>query len=301
MDSPIIFPLQMWHIAGRHEHQMNTPPLPSLPPPAPQQPLRSRALRAERRFATIRTILALVLREMSTTYGRSPGGYVWAILEPALGIALLTAVFSLGFRSPSIGTNFPIFYATGMVPFLMYTDVASKISSSLMFSRRLLEYPSVTYIDAMIARLIVNGLTQLMVSYIVFVGILMLFETQTVPDLPVIFVAFSMVFVLAMGVGVMNCFLFTMFPVWQRSWAVMTRPLFIISCIFFLFETIPQPYRDVLWYNPLVHIIGMMRRGFYPGYDAPYVSVLYVFGVGLGLIMVGLLFLNRYHRDLLND
>lgn len=258
-------------------------------------------MRAQRRFATTRTIMALVLREMSTTYGRSPGGYAWAVLEPVLGIALLTAVFSLGFRAPSIGVNFPIFYATGMVPFLMYIDVSGKIAASLMFSRRLLEYPSVTYVDAIIARFIVSGLTQLMVSYIVLVGILSLFETLTLPDLPVIFIAFSMALVLAMGVGVMNCFLFTMFPIWQRSWSVLMRPMFIISCIFFLFEAIPQPYRDILWYNPLVHIIGMMRSGFYPGYDAQYVSVLYVFGVGLGLMMAGLLFLNRYHQDLLND
>lgn len=283
---------------------MRRPPSFSQPPvplTTVQKPLRSRALRAQRHFATIRTILALVLREMSTTYGRSPGGYLWAVLEPVLGIGLLTAVFSLGFRTPSIGVSFPIFYATGMVPFLMYSDVSGKIAASLMFSRRLLEYPSVTYIDAIIARFIVNGLSQLMVSYIVFVGILLLFETQTVLNFPAIFSAFLMALVLAIGVGVMNCFLFTMFPIWQRSWSVLMRPMFMISCIFFLFETIPQPYSNVLWYNPLVHVIGMMRRGFYPGYDATYVSASYVFAVAFGLTMVGLLFLNRYHRALLND
>jgi len=264
--------------------------------PAPQKPVR-----ATRRFASLRTILALVLREMSTTYGRSPGGYVWAVLEPALGIALLSALFSLGFRSPSIGINFPIFYATGMVPFLMYTDLSGKVATSLLFSKRLLEYPTVTYVDAMAARFIVNLLTQLMVAYVVFMGILILFETRTAPDLPVIFSAFAMVAVLAIGVGTINCFLFTMFPIWQRAWSVMTRPLFIISCIFFLFESIPQPYRDILWYNPLVHIVGMMRRGFYPSYDATYVEPLYVFGLGLGLWLTGLVFLSRYHRFLLND
>ncbi|KIN62715.1 ABC-2 type transporter [Sulfitobacter noctilucicola] len=245
--------------------------------------------------------MALILREMSTTYGRSPGGYIWAVLEPALGIALLTAIFSLGFKSPPIGINFPIFYATGMVPFLMFSSLSGSIATSLLFSKRLLAYPSVTFVDAIIGRLIVNGLTQLMVAYFILFGILMMFETRTVPDLLVIFQTFFLTIVLSLGVGTMNCFLFTMVPVWQRAWSVITRPLFILSCVLFLFETVPQPYRDILWYNPLVHVVGRMRSAFYPSYDAAYVSYTYVYSVALISLAVGLVFLSRYHRDMLND
>ncbi|MEP4309746.1 MAG: hypothetical protein ABJ364_08370, partial [Lentilitoribacter sp.] len=129
--------------------------------------------RKKRAFASTRTILALVLREMVTTYGRSPGGYLWAILEPVAGIALLTALFSTGFRSPSLGTNFPIFYATGMIPFLMYSDVSGKVALSMLFSKPLLAYPAVTYLDAILARFIVNMLTQLMVAYVTLTSIML--------------------------------------------------------------------------------------------------------------------------------
>lgn len=253
-----------------------------------------------RRFASGRTILALMLREMATTYGRSPGGYVWAILEPVTGIALLTMVFSLGFRSPPLGSNFPIFYATGMVPFLMYNDIQAKVAQSIQFSKPLLAYPSVTFLDAMLARFALNMLTQLMVAYVVFIGILTVFETRTLPDLPAIGLSLLMALALALGVGTLNCFLLTRFPVWQRIWSIANRPLFIISCIFFLYETIPQPYRDILWFNPLVHVIGQMRDGFYPGYDASYVAPVYVFGLSLGFGAAGLLLLHRYYRSLLN-
>lgn len=36
-------------------------------------------------FATFRTVMAMVLREMTATYGRTPGGYIWAIIEPVGG------------------------------------------------------------------------------------------------------------------------------------------------------------------------------------------------------------------------
>lgn len=58
------------------------------------------------RPSPIRNILALILREMSTRYGRTPGGYVWMIVEPMAGIMLLAVGFSLLLRSPSLGISF---------------------------------------------------------------------------------------------------------------------------------------------------------------------------------------------------
>lgn len=266
-----------------------------------QESGRLRPVNQRRRFAAFRTVSALMLREMETTYGRNPGGYVWAVLEPALGIALLTFIFSLAFRAPPIGINFPIFYATGMVPFLMYSDVSAKVAQSILFSRPLLFYPSVTFVDAIIARFALNFVTQLLVTYVIFFGIIVIFDTRTSPDLVLIVYALAMVGVLSLGIGVMNSYLNMRFPIWARIWAIFNRPMFILSCIFFIFESIPQPYRDILWWNPLVHIVGQMRHAFYPSYDAAYVSIPYVMGIGLTTMLFGLVFLLRYHRDLINN
>jgi len=267
-----------------------TPAPPLIPP-----------LRKPRRFAGLRTIVALMLREMATTNTRSAGGYLWAILEPVAGILLLTAIFSAAFRTPPIGVNFPIFYATGLVPFTLYASVSGKMAASLQFSRALLAYPTVTFVDALLARFLVNIMTQIMVAYLIFSFILLIYDTRTILELPRIIEAFVMAAVLAAGIGVMNCYLFSAFPLWQQLWAIVNRPLFILSGLFFTFESIPQPYRDYLWYNPLIHVVGMSRSGFYPTYDADYVSRIYVYGIGFGLMLFGLLFLKRFHRDLIDN
>ncbi len=253
----------------------------------------------KRQLASLRVILALILREMATTYGRSPIGYLWAVLEPIAGIAVLTAVFSAFVRTPPLGTNFAIFYATGMMPFLLYSDVSNKLLQALNFSRGLLVYPSVAFLDAVLARFILNTLTQVLVAYIVFSGIMLIFDTRVVLDLPAIALGFVMAALLAFGIGTMNCFLVGMFPSWQRVWAIVNRPLFLISCVFFLWETIPQPYRDWLWFNPLVHVVAQVRSGFYPYYEANYASVSYVFFIALTLSVSGILFLRRYYRYIL--
>ncbi len=256
---------------------------------------------SRRLFPGARTIFALMLREMATTYGRSPGGYLWAILEPTAGILLLTLIFSAAFRAPPLGVNFPIFYASGLVPFMLYIGVSNKMATALLFSKPLLTYPTVTFIDALTARFLVNVLTHIMVAYVIYSFILLVYETRTIIDLPRILLAFAMAAVLSGGIGIMNCFLFSRFPVWQQIWTIINKPLFLISCIFFIYESIPQPYRDYLWYNPVVHIIGVSRSGFYSNYRAEYASPLYVMGLGLGLTLLGLVLLKRHYRDLIEQ
>lgn len=253
-----------------------------------------------RSFASGRAIGALILREMSTSYGRSPGGYLWAVLEPAAGITLLALVFSLGFRAPPLGTSFALFYATGLVPFLMYLDISGKLGTAILFSKQLLAYPAVTYLDALLARLILNGLTQLMVSCLIFAGLFWAFDTQGTVALEQMTLCFAMTLALASGVGTFNCLLMSLFPLWQRIWSIANRPLFVISCIFFTFESVPEPLRDGLWWVPTVHLTGMMRAAVYPGYDASYASPLYIFGLSLLLVVTGLLFLRRHHREIVH-
>lgn len=249
-------------------------------------------------FAGARTVLALILREMSSTYGRSAGGYIWVILEPVLGIAILSAIFSLGFRHPKLGSNFAIYYATGLLPYMFYTTVSGKTAQAILYSRQLLGYPRVTFTDVIAARVLLNVLTQLIVGCIVLTTIRMMFDTRTTLDMSRVVLCYCMVTALAVGVGTLNCFLSSMFPLWARVWPIITRPLFLISGTILLYEGIPEPYRGWLWYNPLMHVTGEMRAAFYFSYDAPYVTPSYVFAISGICFMAGMLLLRRYHRDI---
>lgn len=257
--------------------------------------------RRPRQPGTPRTVAALMLREMASTHGRSALGYLWAILEPVAGIILLTFIFSLALRSPGIGTSFPLFYATGMLPFTLYMDISQKSSVALRFSRQLLAYPGVTFVDALMARVLLNSITQIMVWVVVLTGIIWIYRLDVILDPPAVALGFAMATSLAVGIGTLNCYLLSVYPTWERIWAILNRPLFIISCIFFLYDDVPMPYRDWLWYNPIVHCVGQVRAGVYATYDATYVSPLYVFGISGVTLALGLLLLRRYYRDIIND
>lgn len=269
-------------------------PADSFAPPLPPRQHRVR-------FGTARAIMALILRDMATSYGRSPGGYLWAIVEPAAGIAVLTLVFSAIMRDPPLGINFAMFYATGMLPFLLYTSVQGRVAAALSYSRPLLAYPTVTYLDALLARFILEVMTKILVGYIMLTAIPLLFETRIAPNFLLIINAYALAAFLALGIGTLNCFLFTRLPIYQRAWAILTTPLFLMSGVFFTYDTIPAAFQDYIWYNPLIHITAMMRSGFYANYRPDFISETYVIGVSLACLATGLLLLRRYHRELLNQ
>lgn len=255
----------------------------------------------DRRLATLRSIAALMLREMATTYGRSPGGYLWAVLEPVGGIAVLTAVFSMALHRPALGTNFPLFYATAYLPFMLYSGLSVRVAQAIQYSRPLFAYASVTHVDAILARFLLALLTQAAVFAIVIAGIHVAYGLRPVFDPPGVLLAFAMAAALGLGLGTFNCTIRTRFPVWDQVWSILNRPIFLISGVFFLYEGLPPAARDWLWFNPVLHVTGAMRHAFYPGYPAAYVSPTYVFGLALGFTATGLLMLGRWHRDLLND
>lgn len=261
-----------------------------------QPPSAQRAGSVYLRF--VRSVSALMLREMTTSYGRSPGGYLWAVLEPLAGLVLLSIVFSYITRNPSLGTNFMYFFAGGLLPFTLYLTLSQVVSVSVRFSRGLLEYPAVSFFDAIVARFVLNALTQLLVMVLLFAGIILYNDLNPLLDWAAIFTALAMAMSLAFGVGVVNCYLLTSYPLWERAWAILTRPLFFISGIFFIPEAIPWGLREYLMWNPLVHVTSEMRKGLFGTYEAVHVSPLYVFGLSLGLSVIGLIVLRRYHTEM---
>lgn len=247
-----------------------------------------------------RSVGALLLREMATRYGRSPGGYLWALLEPIGGVVLLSVGFSLIIHRPPLGSSFLMFYATGFLPFTLYQSIANTVARSLDYSRSLMNYPAVSWIDAIFARLILNALTGLMVTFIVMVGMI-LYSHENIVFRPIPFIgAVSLAILLGFGIGLINCFLSGMFPVWNLVWSIITRPLFIASGVIILYEQLSDSVQSILWYNPLIHIIAMMRYAFYPAYIPQDLAIVYILLVPAALISAGLFLMRYWNRNILS-
>ncbi len=262
-----------------------------------QHPFRPSAVPQGR---THRVVSALVLREMVTTYGRSPGGWLWALLEPIAAIALLAFAFSLVFRDPPLGRDFALFYATGYLPYMVFHDISGKVAGALRFSKPLFSFGRVRLLDAIVARTILNGLTHVLIGIVVLTALMTVSQTDTAISPGLVSTAYGLALLMAVGCGVTNCYLFIAFPAWERLWNIALRPLFIVSGVIFLLEDVPAVYQPFLEANPLFHITGIMRDGVYPTYDPTYPAPVFVLAVAVSLTVVGLLLLDAFADEVLH-
>ena len=211
----------------------------------------------------------------------------------------MAAVFSEIAHSPPIGESFALFYAIGYMAFHFYFDISNAVGNAVQFNKPLLSFPKVTPLDTVIARFILQTITCLFVTIALLGSMLLMFDDQIAIDPAPILAALGLASLLGLGIGAANSVLFPYSQTWMRIFGIVNRPLFLISGIFFTYESLPKPAQDILWWNPLIHVTALMREGFYPIYRPDFVSETYVALFALAPLMLGVLLMKVLRAEIL--
>ena len=236
----------------------------------------------------LRVVAALVIREMQARFGSKPGGYIWAIVDPLAHVAIMTTVFSTLARVPALGNDFALFFASGYLPFGFYQGMSSFVAGAVRSNKNLFSYPNVSPFDAAVARFILQLITSVMVTVVVMLLCTSegsrLHELSLAPAVQAVVVASLMGF----GMGMANISLFAAYPLYEKVFGLINRPLYLLSGVILIPDNLPGPIFDALMWNPLVHIVMWFRQAIYPEYTANGLDKLYVIECASVLVMIGL-------------
>ena len=250
---------------------------------------------ASRRF---RVLGALILREMSTRYGKSHLGYFWAVVEPVAYVSIFTLLCGYLSRHPPIVQSFAVFFATGVMVYFFYRGVADTTALAYGQNRSLFTYPYVTLLDAVLARGVLEFATRALVALIVLVGVIWFADFDAIYDIRPLLAAPLICAATGLGVGMINCVLFNLSASYQRAFGVIMRPQMILSGVIFIPERLPESGREIILWNPLVHMVAYFRTGFYSTYQADYINFPMMIGLPLVLLIVGLFLIRRFEGRL---
>ena len=155
-----------------------------------------------------RVIHALIIRETRTRFGDSKLGYGWALLEPILHILMLSLVFGVMMRGrPPIGDDFFIFYYTGIIPYHLFIHTSTSMTYAITSNGSLLQLPLVTTFDVLVARGLLELITDILVAIMLLAGF-GLVGLGTLPhDIVALSAPVGMVCLLAFGIGFINAVL----------------------------------------------------------------------------------------------
>ncbi|MBB3149754.1 capsular polysaccharide transport system permease protein [Phyllobacterium trifolii] len=244
-----------------------------------------------------RVIVAIVLRETKTRFGKHKLGYLWALIEPMAYISVLLFIRLQLHASIPFGESYFLFFITGMISYRMYQSIAGRTMKAISANKSLLTYPLVKPTDAIAARVMLESLTMLAVLGIFF-SILAFVSSNTVIHYPDrFFAAIATIIFLGAGVGTFNAVVSLLMPVWERIWTLLNFPMLFLSGIFYLPKELPEPARTLLSWNPVLHCVEWVRFATYLDYD-PLLDRSYVITIALLMMTIGLL-LERTYRNVL--
>ena len=237
----------------------------------------------------VRVSSALLIRELSTRFGSRPGGYAWTLIEPAGYILMMSLVFQAIAHLPALGSSFILFFATGYISFSFYKQTEAYVGSAISANKTLLQYPKMAPIDAIVARFVLQIYTNALVS-ITILGAICWFALSDLPtvDWGKLTASLLLASVLGLVEAMINATLKSKYKLYDKIYSIITRPMFLLSGVFFLPDKMPHPYNEYLLYNPVCHVIMLFRQGFYPEYRASGLSIDYLTSFAFTLLFIGL-------------
>jgi len=223
----------------------------------------------------MQVVHALILREVRTRFGRHRLGYLWALVEPVLFIAMFAAFSVLLDRRIPYGLPVIPFLVTGFLPYLMFSNLANKAMLAISSNRGLLFFPDVRPLDLVIARALLE-ISTYMVVFTIIMGGWCLWEGEVrIDNVPLTVAGMLLASGLGAGLGLVLCGLSAFSNTVERLVGPAMRPLFWVSALFFSTNELPTEASDVLVHNPVLHIVELTRSGWFAGYSVPQVSLWY--------------------------
>jgi capsular polysaccharide transport system permease protein len=249
----------------------------------------------------VRVISALVRREMRAHGGESRLGYLWALIEPGLHLIAYMLLFTYILkRHAPLGNNTALFLLTGIVPYFLFSKMAIYVSSAVGGNRALLTLPPVKLPDVIAARVVLESTTYLFVGFIMFLALYLGGVAEAIPYEPLAVAgACALAVAFGLAIGAINMVIVSFFHNWMTIYGLFSFPLWFFSGIWFLPEQIPQPYRDYMLYNPIMHFLMLFRAGFYRDFKAVSLDIPYAISVTALTLAIGLALTRVARRKIL--
>lgn len=246
----------------------------------------------------IQVIIALVMREIHTRYGRENIGFLWVIGEPILfcgGVAILWTAIRPAHEH---GLPMTAIVITGYVPLTMWRHCIGRAVKAFEANGSLLFHRQVTPLDIITSRVVLEVLGTLMAGVIVVAGAMAMGFMEAPVDPGLIYLGLFFHIMFSYASALLIAALSEKSELVEKSVQVISYLSIPFSGTFTMVDWVPVAFQPFLLWSPPVHNLEMIRAGQFGQGIHPHYDIVYDAWITGLLVLIGLSLTLRVRRHI---
>ncbi|MGI4952455.1 MAG: ABC transporter permease [Janthinobacterium lividum] len=245
-----------------------------------------------------RVIMALIMREIHTRYGRENIGFLWVIGEPILFCGGVAIVWTAIRPAHEHGLPVTAIVITGYVPLTMWRHAIGRAVKAFESNGSLLFHRQVTPLDIITARVALEVAGTIMAGIVVMLGAIITGFMDPPADLGLIYLGLIYHTFFCYASALLISALSETSELVEKSVSVISYLSIPFSGAFTMVDWVPVQAQAILLWSPSVHNLEMIRAGqFGPSVHAIY-DLYYDTWMTALMVLIGLSLTLRVRRHL---
>jgi len=246
----------------------------------------------------VRVIKSLIIRELSTRFGRENIGFLWMMVEPLLFPALVAVMWRLLRGPEEHGISIIAFVITGYVPLTLFRHAVSRSAGVFTANSSLMYHRQIRLLDFILVRFLIEMIGSMM-SYLFIASILIYAGFFPVPyDLGLFLIGWLLYCAFTFSVCLVLAPLSEMSDIIEKFLPVVTYVMIPFAGTFNQTSWLPPALREYMLWSPFVDTMEPMRYGVFGHQVDPYYNLTVPIVATMVCLMVGLLLCRHVRRQL---
>ena len=231
---------------------------------------------------------ALFLKDALSRFFGSRGAWAWLLIEPCIHILFMVVIFTIIRAKQVSGVDVASWIMVGFLGFFLFRRTAVQGIHALDCNKAFFAFRQVRPFDTALTCATVELFSMFWVS-VVIVVVFAFIGYQVVPeDILRVLSGFFGLWIFGLSYGLISSVCMRIVRDSGHILQILMMPLMLISGVIFPLNKVPEPYLSWLALNPIVHGLESIRLGFWPYYHTLDVTLWYLYGVDLVLLVIGM-------------